>query len=227
MSHTIQLTNADGFSFPVYVARPAGPPKAAIVVVQEIFGVNSHVRSVADGYAAQGYVAFAPAAFHRIEQGVELGYAQADIERGVALKAAVQALAAPGVMADLQAVVSHAGTAGKVGMVGYCWGGLLTWRSACAVPGLHAAVAYYGGGMTMGEERERKPLCPVLCHFGDRDHAISNESVEAFRVAQPQTQVQVYAAAHGFNCDQRGSFDAHAARLALDRSLEFFARHLS
>ena len=227
MSHTIQLTNADGFSFPVYVARPAGPPKAAIVVVQEIFGVNSHVRSVADGYAAQGYLAFAPAAFHRIEQGVELGYAQADIERGVALKAAVQALAAPGVMADLQAVVSHAGTAGKVGMVGYCWGGLLTWRSACAVPGLHAAVAYYGGGMTMGEERERKPLCPVLCHFGDRDHAISNESVQAFRVAQAQTQVQVYAAAHGFNCDQRGSFDAQAARLALDRSLEFFARHLS
>ena len=188
---------------------------------------NVRSRSVADGYAAHGYLAFAPAAFHRIRAGVELGYTQADIEQGVALKAAVQALPAPGVMADLQAVVRHAGTAGKIGMVGYCWGGLLTWRSACGVTGLDAAVAYYGGGMTMGEERERKPLCPVLCHFGDRDHAISNESVEAFRVAQPQTQVQVYAAAHGFNCDQRGSFDAQAARLALNRSLEFFARHLA
>lgn len=227
MANSIQLTSVDGFTFPVYVAKPAAAPKAAIVVVQEIFGVNSHVRAVADGYAAQGYLAFAPAAFHRVEHGVDLGYAQADIERGVVLKAAVQALPAPGIMADLQAVVSHAGTAGKVGMVGYCWGGLLTWRSACGVTGLHAAVAYYGGGMTAGEERERKPLCPVLCHFGDRDHAISNESVEAFRAAQPRTEVQVYAAAHGFNCDQRGSFDAQAARLALDRSLEFFARHLA
>lgn len=227
MTNTIQLTSADGFSFPVYVARPAGSPKAAIVVAQEIFGANSHIRAVADGYAAKGYLAFAPAAFQRVELDVDLGYTQADIERGVALKAAVQALPAPGVMADLQAVVTHAGATGKVGMVGYCWGGLLTWRSACGLDGLHAAVAYYGGGMTMGEERERKPRCPVLCHFGDQDHAISNESVAAFRAAQPQVQVQVYAAAHGFNCDQRGSFDATAARLALQRSLEFFARHLA
>ncbi len=227
MNSIIHLTSADGFSFPVYVAKPMGPPKAAIVVVQEIFGVNSHVRAVADGYAAQGYMAFAPAAFHRVEQGVELGYTQADIERGVALKAAVQALPAPGVMADLQAVVAHAGASGKVGMVGYCWGGLLAWRSACALHGLHAAVAYYGGGMTMGDERERTPRCAVLCHFGDRDHAIPNESVQAFRVAQAQVDVQVYAAAHGFNCDQRGSFDASAAKLALERSLDFFARHLS
>lgn len=227
MNSIIHLTSADGFSFPVYVARPAGPPKAAIVVLQEIFGVNSHVRAVADSYAAQGYVAFAPAAFDRVERGVELGYTQADIERGVALKAAVQALPAPGVMADLQAVVTHALADGKVGMVGYCWGGLLAWRSACTLEGLHGAVAYYGGGMTMGEERERRPRCAVLCHFGDRDHAISNESVEAFRLAQPQVDVRVYQAAHGFNCDQRGSFDASAAKLAFERSLEFFGRHLA
>ena len=227
MTNTIQLTSSDSFTFPVYIARPAGIPKAAIVVIQEIFGVNSHIRAVADGYAAQGYLALAPAMFHRVARDVELGYTQADIERGVALKAAAQALPAPGVMADLQAAVQHAGTAGKVGVVGYCWGGLLTWRSACGLDGVHAAVAYYGGGMTVGEEARRKPRCPVLCHFGDKDHAIPNESVAAFRAAQLQVEVQVYAAGHGFNCDQRGSFDALAATLALERSLAFFARHLA
>ncbi|MEO6625718.1 MAG: dienelactone hydrolase family protein [Burkholderiaceae bacterium] len=227
MTHNILLTSADGFSFPVYLAKPSGAPKAAIVVVQEIFGVNSHIRAVADGYAAQGYLAFAPAAFQRVESDVELGYTQADIDRGVALKAAVQALPAPGVMADLQAVVTHAGANGKVGMVGYCWGGLLTWRSACSLEGLHAAVAYYGGGITTAEEREHKPRCPVLCHFGNQDHAISNDSVDSLRIAQPQVQVQVYPASHGFNCDQRGSFDTKAAKLAFERSIEFLARHLA
>ena len=227
MSATITLTSPDGFSLPVYEARPAGPVRGAIVVIQEIFGVNAHIRAVADGYAAQGYLALAPAAFHRVRQGVELGYTQDDIQQGVALKAAVQALPAPGVMADLETTVRHAASAGKVGTVGYCWGGALVWRCAALVPGLSAAVAYYGGGMTVGDELRRQPACPVQCHFGDADHAIPNETVAAFRAAQPGVDVHVYAAQHGFNCDHRASYNAAAASQALDRSLAFFARHLA
>ena len=228
MSETIQLNAADGFRFPAYVARPAGPVRGAVVVVQEIFGVNAHIRAVADGYAAAGYLALAPDAFHRVHAGVELGYTPEDIQAGIALKAKVEALPAPGVMPDLQAAVDHAATGGvKVAMVGYCWGGLLTWRSACLLRGLSAAAPYYGGGMTVGIEPARQPQCPVLCHFGAQDHAIALDTVEAFRRAQPAVEVQVYDAQHGFNCDQRGSYDAAAAALARERTLAFFARHLA
>ena len=226
MSETIQLKSADGFVFPVYVARPVGNTKGAVVVLQEIFGVNSHIRSVADGFADNGYLAVAPATFHRVKQGVELGYTPPDIEAGIALKARVEALPAPGVMPDVEAAIQYAAQAGKVGMTGYCWGGLLAWRSACLLKGLAAVAPYYGGGMTVGAEPARKPWCPVLCHFGDQDHAIALDTVEAFKKAQPQVEVQIYHANHGFNCDQRGSYDAAAATLARERTLAFFARHV-
>ena len=226
MSETIQLKSADGFVFPVYVARPVGNTKGAVVVLQEIFGVNSHIRSVADGFADNGYLAVAPATFHRVKQGVELGYTPPDIEAGIALKARVEALPAPGVMPDVEAAIQYAAQAGKVGMTGYCWGGLLAWRSACLLKGLAAVAPYYGGGMTVGAEPARKPWRPVLCHFGDQDHAIALDTVEAFKKAQPQVEVQIYHANHGFNCDQRGSYDAAAATLARERTLAFFARHV-
>ena len=226
MSETVQLTSADGFVFPAYVARPTGKAKGAVVVLQEIFGVNSHIRSVADGYADKGYLAVAPATFHRVKQGVELGYTPPDVEAGIALKAQVEGLPAPGVLPDIAAAIQYAAQAGKVGLTGYCWGGLLAWRSACLLKGLVAVAPYYGGGMTVGAEPARKPLCPVLCHFGDQDHAIALDTVEAFKQAQPQVEVQIYHANHGFNCDQRGSYDAAAAALARERTLAFFARHV-
>jgi carboxymethylenebutenolidase len=226
MGTFIDLKSADGFVFPAYVAQPAGQPKGGVVVLQEIFGVNSHIRSVADGYASEGYLAVAPATFHRVKQGVELGYTQDDMAAGQALKAAVEALPAPGVMPDIQAAIDHAAQGGKVGIVGYCWGGLLTWRSACLLNGLSAAVPYYGGGMTTPDEVARRPKVPVLAHFGDQDHWIPLNSVEAFKKAHPEVQVEVYHANHGFNCDQRGSYDAAAAKLARERTLAFFAQHL-
>lgn len=226
MPQSIELVGPDGLAFPVYVARPAGQVRGAIIVVQEIFGVNAHIRAVADGYAAEGFLALAPAAFHRVRPGVELGYAQGDMEQGIALKAAAQALAPPGVLGDLGTTVRYAATSGKVGMVGYCWGGLLTWRSAARVPGLAAAVAYYGGGMTTGDDLLRKPACPTQCHFGDADHAIPIDSVAAFQLTHRDVEVYVYAAKHGFNCDQRASYDATAAAQARARSLAFFARHV-
>lgn len=227
MGNFVDLTAADGTVFPAYVAEPAGTPKGAVVVLQEIFGVNSHIRSVADGYAAQGYLAVAPSTFHRVKPGVELGYTDADMQAGFGYKTAVEALPAPGVLQDIQAAVDYAARAGKVGIVGYCWGGLLVWRSAAAVSGLSAAVSYYGGGMTAGDEPARTPRVPVLAHFGDQDHWIPLDSVEAFKAAQPNVEVHVYAANHGFNCDQRGSYNEAAATLALQRTHAFFAQHLA
>lgn len=227
MGDFVDLKAADGFEFPAYVARPAGRPTGGIVVLQEIFGVNSHIRSVADDYAAQGWLAVAPATFHRVKPGVELGYAPDDVTEGATLKAAVEVLPAPGVMADIQAAIAHAGSAGKVGIVGFCWGGLLAWRAACTLDGLAAAASYYGGGMTTPDESARLPRVPVLAHFGDQDHWISASSVQAFRKAHAEVEVHLYHAGHGFNCDQRGSYDAAAARQARERTLAFFGQHLA
>lgn len=227
MGQFIDLTAADGFVFPAYVAQPAGTPKGGLVVLQEIFGVNSHIRSVADGYAAEGYLVVAPSTFHRVKAGVELGYTEDDMKAGFELKTAVEALPAPGVLADIQAAIGHAAQAGKVGILGYCWGGLLTWRSACLLDGLAAAAPFYGGGMTRGDDLTRQPRVPVMAHFGDQDHWIPMDTVEAFRQAQPAVQVHVYPANHGFNCDQRGSFDGPAAQLSRQRTLAFLAEHLA
>ncbi|MDZ4357861.1 MAG: dienelactone hydrolase family protein [Variovorax sp.] len=225
MGQFINLTAADGFTFPAYVAQPAGKPRGGLVVLQEIFGVNAHIRAVADGYAADGYVVVAPSTFHRVKTGVELGYAEADMQAGMALKAAVEALPAQGVMSDIHAALDHAAQAGKVGILGYCWGGLLTWRAASVLNGLSAAVPYYGGGMTTEVEAARQPKVPVMAHFGEQDHWIPLDSVRAFQKAQPGVTVHVYAANHGFNCDHRGAWNAEAAQLARERTLAFLAQH--
>ena len=226
MGQFAELKAADGQAIPAYVASPKGKAKGGIVVIQEIFGVNAHIRAVADGYAEQGYLAVAPATFHRVKPNVELGYEADDMAAGMALKTATEALPAPGVMQDIQAAIDHAAQAGKVGIVGYCYGGLLTWRAACALAGLSAAVPYYGGGVTTPDEIARQPRCPVLAHFGDQDQWISLESVEAFKKAHPDVEVHLYHANHGFNCDHRASYNAEAAKLARERTLAFFARHV-
>ncbi len=237
MLKSIELTAADGVKFPVYVGQPVLPegavPSAAVIVLQEIFGVNSHIREVADRYAAQGYLALAPATFHRAQAGVDLGYTPEDIAAGIQLKAAIEGLPSPGVLQDIQATVDHARAlcGGKVAVLGYCWGGLLSWRAAELVTGLSAAVPYYGGGMTVGTEPARQPRCPVLVHFGEKDHGIPIDTVEAFKQTQQAAgapvQVQTYDANHGFNCDQRGAYDAAAASLAWERTLAFLAQHLT
>lgn len=227
MGNFIELKAADGTAFAAYVAQPAGQPRGGVVVVQEIFGVNSHIRSVADGYAADGYLAVAPATFDRFKRNVDLGYTPEDIQAGAALKAAVEALPAPGVLQDVQAAINHAAQAGKVGIVGYCYGGLLAWRAACELQGLSSAAPYYGGGTTtIPAEVARQPKVPVLAHYGDRDKHIPVDAVQAFSQAHPGVTVHVYAADHGFNCDHRGSYDAAAAKLARERTLAFFSQHL-
>lgn len=225
-TETLNLTAADGLAFPAYVARPDGAPRGGIVVLQEIFGINAHIRAVADSYAAQGYLAIAPATFHRVQAGVELGYTPEDVAAGAKLKAAVEGLPPPGALQDVQAAVNAAAEAGPVGVVGYCWGGLLAWRAASLLSGVRAAVPYYGGGMTTPTEVARQPQCPVLAHFGDQDHAIPLEGVQTFQAVHAAVRVEIYPAQHGFNCDHRAAYNAAAAALARQRTLDFFAHHL-
>ena len=229
MGQFIHLQSADGFALPAYVTQPAGQAKAAIVVIQEIFGVNSHIQAVADRFAAQGCLAIAPSMFERVTPGVNLGYQPDDMTAGMGLKAAATDLPSPGVMQDIQAAIDYAATqsGGKVGVIGFCWGGLLTWQSACTLNGISAAAPYYGGGMTAPSEIARQPKCPVMAHFGEKDHYIAMDGVQAFAAAHPAVTVHTYDADHGFNCDQRGSYNEAAATLARSRTLAFFAEKLA
>ena len=222
MGEKTQLRAADGFALGTYLAEPAGDPKGAVVVIQEIFGVNDHIRSVADGYARDGYVAIAPQIFDRVERDIELGYQEKDMGRGIEI--AFQKLDHDLALQDVQAAVDAAAAHGKVGVVGYCFGGLLSWRAACGLDGISAAVAYYGGGIV--REAERPPRCPVMMHFGEKDAHIPMKDVDTIKAAQPDVRVFVYPADHGFNCDARGSYDAESSRLARERTLEFFAEHV-
>ena len=221
MGTMIELSAGDGFRLAAYRADPDGSPRGGLVVVQEIFGVNSHIRDVCDGYAADGYRAIAPALFDRIEKGVELGYTAADIARGREYKAKATADAA---LLDVDAARGAVAAAGKVGIVGYCWGGFITWLAACRLKGFAGASSYYGGGIldAVGEQ----PRCPVIAHFGERDHVLPVAGVRAFAEAHPDVAVHIYAADHGFNCDQRGSYDPAAATLARQRTLDFLRQHV-
>ena len=229
MGQFINLQSTDGFTVPVFVSQPAARATAAVVVLQEIFGVNSHIQLVADRFAAQGYLAIAPAMFERVTPAVNLGYEGAGMTAGMALKAAAMALPGQGVLQDIQAAIDYgaAQTGGKVGVIGFCWGGLLTWQAACTLSGISAAAPYYGGGMTALEEIARQPTCPVMAHFGEKDHYIPMDGVHAFAAAHPQVSVHTYEADHGFNCDQRGSYNQPAADLARGRTLAVFAKHLA
>jgi carboxymethylenebutenolidase len=222
MGDKIQIRSQDGFAIGAYAASPEGAAKGAVVVIQEIFGVNAHIRSVVDGYAEAGYYAVAPQIFDRVERDIELGYEEADMGAGIEI--AFQKLDHALALQDIQAAIEHASVHGKVGVVGYCFGGLLTWLSACELEGVSAASSYYGGGVAGVVDRSAR--CPVMMHFGELDAHIPMSDVEKVRAAQPDVDVFVYAADHGFNCDHRGSYDQAAAELALSRTLEHFERHL-
>ncbi len=221
MGTMIELTAADGHKLGAYRAEPQGKPRGAIVVIQEIFGVNSHIKQVADGYAADGYLAIAPALFDRVQRNVDLGYTPDDIAKGREIRGKVTSDMA---LKDAEAAIKAAASAGKVGIVGYCWGGLITWLAAGKLPGLSAAVAYYGGGIL--DNAELEPKVPLMGHFGDQDQHIPVEGVKKLAEKHKQHPIFIYSADHGFNCDHRGSYNAPAAKQARSRTLEFFRKHL-
>lgn len=223
MSETVKLHAEDGHEFDAYVAEPAGTPKAAIVVIQEIFGVNHHIRSVADRFAAEGYLAVAPALFDRYERGFEAGYDQQGRERGMAI---LPRLNQEWTLADTLAAVVYARDEykTKVAVVGFCLGGSVAWMAAAQLP-ISAAVGYYGGHIANNKDAQLE--APVMLHFGGQDDHIPQNDVEAIRAAHPEVQVFVYPdAGHGFNCDERASYNPDAAKQAWDRTTGFLNEHL-
>jgi carboxymethylenebutenolidase len=220
MGEMIELTAADGFTFSAYAAGPADATKG-VVVVQEIFGVNHHIRDMADRFAALGYAVVAPALFDRTEKGVELGYTAEDIGKGRAYR---MKLSDAQVMLDIEAAADHLG--GKaLGIVGYCFGGTVAWWGATRTTKFAASSCWYGGGIP-GTKNET-PHCPVQMHFGEKDASIPMTDVDAVRAAQPKVEVYVYMGAqHGFGCDERGSFSAPDYELAQQRTVDFFAAHV-
>lgn len=218
---TVKLAANDGHSFDAYVARPAEQPRAGLVIIQEIFGVNQHIRGVADSYAAEGYLAIAPALFDRVEAGIELGYDKDDVTEGRAIRGKITYDAA---LADISAAMGFLAGAGKVGVVGYCWGGSLAWLAATRLNPA-AAVCYYGGNIH--EFRNEQPSCPVMLHFGEEDGGIPMDQVKAVAEAQPEAKLFTYpGAGHGFNCEMRGSYHPESAGIARERTLAFLHRTL-
>jgi carboxymethylenebutenolidase len=222
MSDYVTLTAVDGHELGAYVARPSGAPMAGLVVVQEIFGVNRHIRSVADGYAQDGFLAVAPALFDRIERGVELGYEGADMQRAMSF---IPRLDAEKSLADVAAAVQFAqnDAGAKVGVIGYCYGGTIAWLAATRLR--LPAVGYYGGRIANYAEEELS--APVMLHFGTQDAHIPAEEVNKIQAAHPEVEIFWYDAGHGFNCDARLSYNPEAARAARDRSLKFLKEHLT
>jgi carboxymethylenebutenolidase len=223
MGETVTIQAVDGHELSAYVARPLEDPIAGLVVVQEIFGVNRHIRSIADSYAKDGFFAVAPALFDRVERGVELSYEGEDGKKGMAL---LQKMDIVNALADVDAALAFARkeTGKKVGVIGYCFGGLLAWLSATR---LHpdAIVGYYAG--RIGNFAAETPKVPVQLHFGRLDTHIPVEQVEAARAAHPEVEIHWYeGAGHGFNCDMRASYTPQAAALARGRALAFLKKHL-
>jgi carboxymethylenebutenolidase len=221
MSGFTELTAADGHTLQAYLAGPEDA-KAGLVVVQEIFGVNRHIRSVCDAFAQAGYRVAAPALFDRAERGVELGYTQDDVAAGVKLRAGIAEAAT---LADITAAANALGSR-TLGIVGYCWGGTVAWWGATRTTRFAGASGWYGGGIAAA--KDETPHCPVQLHFGAEDLGIPLPDVEAIRAAQPGVEIYVYdGAGHGFGCSERGSFNPDAAKLAQDRTLAFFGRTLA
>lgn len=222
MGEMITLTAEDGHRLAAYRATPAGTPRGALVVVQEIFGVNSHIRNVTDKFAADGYVAIAPALFDRVERDFETGYAPADIERGRAVRGKLQIEDA---VRDVAAAVKEAGKTGlKVGVVGYCFGGTIAWLAATRIPGVAAASSFYGGGVA--DTAAEQPKCPVIFHFGETDASIPKDHWDRIKAHHPSIPMHIYPAGHGFSCDERGSFHEPSARQARQRTIDFFREHV-
>ena len=223
MSERVRLTANDGHEVEAYVAKPEGESIAGLVVVQEIFGINPHIRSVADGYAKDGFLAVAPALFDRYERGVELGYEGEDMQKA---RSFANRLDIDAALRDTAAALDYVRgqTGKKCGVIGYCFGGTVAWLAATRLK-VDVAVGYYGGRIAMFAAEQ--PQAPVMLHFGKEDQHIPKEEVDTVAAAHPEVEIYWYDAGHGFNCDMRASYDAPSAKLARERSLAFLKKHLT
>lgn len=223
MPETVKLKASDAHELDAYLSRPSGAPMAGLVVIQEAFGVNSHIRSVADGYARDGFLAIAPALFDRIERGVELGYTPEDMQRGIALAQQINDDTAKDMDAALGWLREQ--KVRKSGVIGYCLGGTMAWLAATRL-NIGAAIGYYGGHIA--RFAQETPRCPVMLHFGMLDKHIPKEDIDKVQALHPEVQVFWYQNAdHGFNCNDRASYNPEAAKLARERSLAFLKHNLA
>ncbi len=220
MGEFTTLMARDGHKFQAYLSAPPGNPRGAVMIGQEIFGVNGHIRAVVDGYAANGYVAIAPSFFDRIRGGIQLGYSADELQEGVGY---MMQITRENIVTDLSAALAVVRHAGRVAAVGYCWGGYVAFVAACDLP-IACAVSYYGGPIT--RNLEQLPSRPVMYHWGERDSHIPLAEVEKVQAAHPAGIHHFYPAGHGFNCTERTDFDAPSAKLSLERTLEFLHKHV-
>ena len=223
MGQRLTLTADDGHSFGAYRADASGAARGGIVVLQEIFGVNIHIRDVCDGFAADGFTCIAPALYDRSShRDCELGYEAEDMAAGRKLR---EEFSWDDTVRDVAAAVAVlAGEGLGVGTVGYCWGGTISFLAGVRLD-VSAAVVYYGGQII--PYKDEKARCPMLMHFGEHDAGIPLSDVEQVRASQPEATIHIYDAGHGFNCDRRGSYDEAAAKLARQRTIEFFNANLT
>jgi carboxymethylenebutenolidase len=217
----ISLTASDGFKPGAWRADPPGSPKGGLVVIQEIFGVNHHIRAVCDRFAAQGYAAIAPAIFDRIEPNFETGYSPAEVEHA---RTFIPKIDWDALLRDVAAAIDNVKDAGKVGIVGYCLGGSVAFRAACDLNGLACAIGYYGG--QIAKNADMKPKVPTLLHFGDQDQSIPLADVETIKQKRPEAEIYIYHAGHGFSCDERSAYDEAAHTEALKRTLAWLATYV-
>jgi carboxymethylenebutenolidase len=220
MGEFTTLMARDGHEFNAWLAAPSGPARGAVVIAQEIFGVNRHIRAVADGFAADGYVTIAPCLYDRVRRGIELGYSEAEVQQGRGYRLQIPK---EKTLLDLTACINVVKHSGRVSIVGYCWGGTLAYIAACELP-VFCAVSYYGGQIK--DHLEKSPRRPVMYHFGERDPHIPQSDVDKIRVADPNGIFHVYPADHGFNCEERSTYDAASAALARERTLQFLTEQM-
>jgi len=215
----LALAADDGHRLGAYRADPSGPPQGGVVVVQEIFGVNHHIRAVCDRLAAQGYAAVAPALFDRAVRDFQSGYSPDEIA------AARKHVANPdwsAFLRDTAAAVAALKGTGPLAVIGFCLGGSVAFLAATRLDGLSAAVGFYGG--QIARFADEKPKCPTQMHFGEKDDHIPMTDVTAIRTRRPDCDVHVYPAGHGFYCDERASYHQPSAALAWDRTLAWLRR---
>jgi carboxymethylenebutenolidase len=220
MGEFTTLMARDGHEFNAWLAAPSGPARDAMVIAQEIFGVNRHIRAVADDFAAEGYTTIAPCLFDRVRRGIELGYSEAEVQQGRGYRLQIPK---EKTVLDLTACINVIKHAGRVSIVGYCWGGTLAYIAACELP-VFCAVSYYGGQIK--DALDKSPRRPVMYHFGEKDPHIPMSDVDKIRAADPNGIFHLYPADHGFNCNDRGTYDAASAKLARERTLQFLAAQM-
>ena len=220
MGTPVRLTASDGFVLDAWRAAPE-TPRGALVVIQENAGLTDHIKDVCEGFAQEGYLSVAPALFDRVGRNLVFGYEPSEL---AARRATRDKVDVQRTLLDVAAAIAEASAGGKVGIIGYCWGGSISWLAAAELTGLSCAVSYYGTGILRLSDKE--PKCPMLLHWGSRDPNALPDEVRNLESAHPKAQSFMYEAGHAFNNPEVAAFDAEIVALARKRTLEFFRRHL-